>query len=193
MALFAAEALRYGAFWRTEDRGPSYPLLPFLATAAVLWILLSSWMKLDCFRGGWRLPAAASQIFLAVLCLMSVLLSPGYLWRHYVSRLVLTYFGILLFVGFIGIRYVARLLLLAKSRNGHIRRVVIVGTGPIARELALKISRHPEMLCKVVGFLCPEDDGNIAPQNSPTAIGRVRQRLPINTLGKKVRTPFAPT
>jgi len=170
VALFAAESLRYGAFWRTEDRGPSYPLLPFLVTAAVLWILLSSWMKLDCFRGGWRLPAAASQIFLAVLCLMSVLLSAGYLWRDYVSRLVLTYFGILLFVGFIGIRYVARLLLLAKSRNGHIRRVVIVGTGPIARELALKISRHPEILCKVVGFLCPEDDGNIAPQNSETAV-----------------------
>ena len=169
-ALFAAEALRYGAFWREADRGPSYALLTFLATAGVLWILLSSWMKLDCFRGGWRFPAVVSQIFLAVLCLMSVLLSAGYLRRDYVSRLALTYFGILLFVGFVGIRYIARLFLLAKSRNGHVRRAVIVGTGRIARELARKINRHPEMLCNVVGFLWQEDEGNLGPQSAETAV-----------------------
>jgi lipopolysaccharide/colanic/teichoic acid biosynthesis glycosyltransferase len=169
-ALFAAEALRYGAFWGAADRSPSYALLPFVATAAVLWILLSSWMKLDCFRGGWHFPAVVSQIFLAILCLMSVLLSAGYLRRNYVSRLALAYFGILLFVGLVCIRYFVRLLLLAKSRNGHIRRVVIVGAGPIARELALKINRHPEMLCKVVGFLCPEEDAPVVPDNCGAAI-----------------------
>jgi len=141
-----------------------------VATAAVLWVLLSSQMKLDCFRGGWRFPAVVSQISLAVLCLMSILLAAGYLRRDYVSRLALSYFGILLFVGFIGIRYIARLLLLAKSLNGHIRRVVIVGTGPIARELALKINRHPEMLCSVVGFLWPEDDGNVSSHNFKTSV-----------------------
>ncbi len=142
VALFPAEALRYGAFWEAADRGPSYALLPFVATAAVLWVLLSSQMKLDCFRGGWRFPAVVSQISLAVLCLMSILLAAGYLRRDYVSRLALSYFGILLFVGFIGIRYIARLLLLAKS----------------------------QMLCSVVGFLWPEDDGNVSSHNFKTSV-----------------------
>ena len=37
------------------------------------------------------------------------------------------------------------------------RRVVIVGNGPVAREMAAKIERHPEMLCQVVGFLFSAD------------------------------------
>jgi FlaA1/EpsC-like NDP-sugar epimerase len=169
-ALFLAEVLRYGAFWRSADRAPSYALLPFLAAAAVLWIFLSLWMRLDCFRGGWRFPAVVSQVFLAVLCLVSVVLSAGYLRRDYVSRLALSYFGILLFVGFVGIRYIARLLLLAKHHSGNVRRVVIVGTDRVARELAAKIRRHPETLCQVVGFLGPEDDGNASSQDSESAV-----------------------
>ncbi|MFZ0816719.1 MAG: sugar transferase, partial [Candidatus Sulfotelmatobacter sp.] len=35
--------------------------------------------------------------------------------------------------------------------------VVIVGNGQVARELSSKIERHPEMLCKVVGTLYPQD------------------------------------
>jgi lipopolysaccharide/colanic/teichoic acid biosynthesis glycosyltransferase len=168
-ALLGAEALRYGGIWDPAVRAATQVLLPFLALTAVLWILLSSWMKLDCFRGGWRFPAVVSEIFLAVLCLMSILLSAGYLRRDYVSRLALSYFGMLLFLGFVGIRYVVRFLLLAKHRTGDIRRVVIVGTDRIARELGLKIRRHPEMLCEVVGFLCREDEAYLSP-HSPAAV-----------------------
>lgn len=127
-------------------------------------------MKLDCFRGGWRFQAMVSQLFLAVLCLMCVLLSVGYLRREYVSRLALSYFGVLLLVGFIGIRYAARVMLLAKYHAGHVRKVVIVGSDRIARELGVKISRHPEMLCKVVGFLCPEDDPTLVNKHCGTEI-----------------------
>jgi FlaA1/EpsC-like NDP-sugar epimerase len=102
---------------------------------------------------------------------MSVLLSVGYLRREYVFRLALTYFGVLLLVGFIGIRYVARILLRAKYHAGHVRRVVIVGSDRIAGELGVKISRHPEMLCKVVGFLCPEDAPTLGSENCGTGIG----------------------
>jgi lipopolysaccharide/colanic/teichoic acid biosynthesis glycosyltransferase len=34
---------------------------------------------------------------------------------------------------------------------------VVVGSGSIARELANKIERHPEMLCEIAGFLFPDD------------------------------------
>ncbi len=157
VALALAYALRYGLVWN----GPSSLLsfLPVAFVALLAWLFLSFWMKLDCFGGGWRFPAVVSQVFLALGCLMGLLLATSYLARESVSRLALIYFGILLFVGFIGIRYAARLLLRARYLAGQVRKVVIVGTGRVARELAIKIEHHPEMLCKVVGYLFPEDDG----------------------------------
>jgi len=168
VALLGATALRYGAFWKAADRSSIYVLLPFLAVTIVVWIILSVWMKLDCFRGGWHFPAIFARLLLAAFCLMSILLSGGYLAREYVSRLALTYFGVLLFGGFVGIRYFGRLLLLARYRAGKVRRLVIVGANRIARELALKIKRHPEMMCDVVGFLCPEDDANLSCHEATT-------------------------
>jgi lipopolysaccharide/colanic/teichoic acid biosynthesis glycosyltransferase len=169
VAFFAAEALRYGAFWAATDWSPSYVLSPFLVAAIVFWSLLSSGMKLDCFVGGWRFPAVVSQMFLAIVCLMSILLSIGYLKRDYVSRLVLTYFGIFLFAGFLAIRYVAWQMLLTKYRSGRVRRVVIVGSGRIAREVGLKIHNHPEMLWQLVGFLCPEGEDGVIGQSPETS------------------------
>jgi lipopolysaccharide/colanic/teichoic acid biosynthesis glycosyltransferase len=114
-------------------------------------------MQLDGFRGGWHLPAMVSKVFLAVSCLMAVLLSLGYLLQHFVSRLGLSYFGGLLFVGFVVIRLGTRTLFRRRYRRGEVSRVVIAGSGRVARELATKIARHPEMLCRVVGFLWPDD------------------------------------
>jgi len=158
VAFVTADCLRYGRIWDLTSWRTIESLLPFLAATAALWLLLSFLMKLDCFHGGWRFPAVVSHVFLAVVTLMFVLLSVGYLWREYVSRLMLVYFAGLLFVGFIGIRYFARQLLLARHHSGDVRRIMILGADRIARELALKINRHPEMVCKVVGFLSPQDD-----------------------------------
>jgi len=169
-AFLGAEPLRYDNVWSTAGRAAGEALLPFLAGAAILWFFLSSWMKLDCFRGGWRFPAVVSQVLLAVLSLMFVLLAADYLWRGHVSRLALGYFGILLFLGFVSIRYVARLLLLQKYRTGDVRRAVIVGTDQIAREVALKFKRHPEMVCDVIGFLSPEDSGSFNQRNSEDVV-----------------------
>jgi lipopolysaccharide/colanic/teichoic acid biosynthesis glycosyltransferase len=168
-ALICAEVLRYGITWNSEDRIAAHRLLPFLLATWILWTVFSSWMKLDCFGGGWRFPAMASHVFLAICGLMGLLLGVGYLAQRFVSRLALAYFGVLLYLGFLGIRYAARSILRARHVSGHVRRVAIVGTGRVARELALKIERHPEMLCKVVGFLYPTDDGmhlNVTPASA---------------------------
>lgn len=114
-------------------------------------------MQLDGFRGGWRLPAIVSQLSLAVCFLMATLLAGGYLTRQYVSRLALGYFGVLLLLGFVLIRYGARVFLRSRHHAGEVSRVVVVGTGHVARELVAKIEQHPEVLCKVVGFLCPPE------------------------------------
>jgi lipopolysaccharide/colanic/teichoic acid biosynthesis glycosyltransferase len=101
---------------------------------------------------------------------MLILLSGGYLLRRYVSRLALVHFCLLLLAGFVLIRVAAYLLLQARSKNGSARRVVIVGRGPLARELARKIQRHPEMLWKVIGFLAP-DDGSYDSSSSVALAG----------------------
>jgi lipopolysaccharide/colanic/teichoic acid biosynthesis glycosyltransferase len=169
IGLFCAAALRYGVSWNSADRNAVFRLMPFLGVTWLLWAVLSSWMKLDGFRGGWRFPAVLSQVFLAVCCLMVLLLGAGYLAREFVSRLLLVCFGFLLCVGFVSIRYAARVMLRARYLAGDVRNVVIVGTGRVARELAMKIERHPEMLCRVVGFLFPEGDGvqlNVTPASA---------------------------
>jgi lipopolysaccharide/colanic/teichoic acid biosynthesis glycosyltransferase len=157
IAFLCADLLRYGILWSAAQERFVHELLPFLFVAWLLWALLSNRMNLDGFRGGWRFPAMVSALFLAVSLMMTILLAGSYLSRRYVSRLALGYFGILLLVGFIAIRYSARLFLRARHRAGKVGRVVIVGSGQVARELASKIERHPEMLCKVVGTLYPQD------------------------------------
>lgn len=178
-ALLCAEVLRYGLTWSSADRIAVHRLLPFLLATWILWAVFSSWMKLDCFSGGWRFSAMASHVFLANCGLMALLLGVGYLAQRFVSRLALAYFGVLLYVGFLGIRYAARSLLRARYLSGDVRRVAIVGTGRVARELAIKIERHPEMLCKVVGFLFPTEDGmhlNVTP-------GSAKASTTVPTLG----------
>ena len=167
VALFGAEFLRYGLNWDAAGELSPHRLPPFLLATCGLWFLLSSSMHLDGFRGGWRLAAIVSQLSLAVCFLMIALLAGGYLARQYVSRLALGYFGVLLLVGFVIIRYGVRVFLRARHRAGDVSRVVVVGTGHVARELVAKIEQHPEILCEVVGFLCP-------PESSPD-IGLSRQ------------------
>jgi len=123
----------------------------------LIWTILSSSLDLDGFRGGWRISAVASQQLLAVMIVMGILLAAGYLLRIYVSRLALAYFGLSTLVGLILIRMTARLILQARYRAGAVRRIVIVGSGPVAQEAASKIALHPETLCKVVGFLATQD------------------------------------
>lgn len=159
VAMCSAVALRYGVQWGRFDKDSASHLLPFLVATWLIWPLLSMALALDGFSGGWRLSAAVSQLVLAVGGLMLIVLSGGYLDRRYVSRLALVEFCLLLFVGFVLIRLGAYVALRARSRNGLAQRVVIVGRGHLARELARKIQRHPEMLCKVVGFFAPDDGG----------------------------------
>jgi lipopolysaccharide/colanic/teichoic acid biosynthesis glycosyltransferase len=155
VAMAAAYLLRYGWAWDgPPGRSAAIFTLPALA-AALGWSLLSSRLQLDGFRGGWRFSAVVSQLLSAVSLLMMSLLVGGYLARQYVSRLMLGYFGVLLLAGFVFIRFAAWSVFRSRYRKGLVRRVVIVGSGFLAREMAAKIEHHPESLYHVVGFLCP--------------------------------------
>jgi lipopolysaccharide/colanic/teichoic acid biosynthesis glycosyltransferase len=156
-AMALAYVLRYGLVWDGPQGGSATIFALPLLVAVLTWSLLSSRLNLDGFRGGWRLPAIVSQLVSAVLILMVVLLVGGYLTRHYISRLALGYFGVLLLLGFVAIRLASRLILRSRYRVGAVRRVVVVGSGSLAREMAAKIESHPETLYELVGFLSPAE------------------------------------
>jgi lipopolysaccharide/colanic/teichoic acid biosynthesis glycosyltransferase len=157
LAMAGALVLRYGTKLGHLEVASVSALLPLLAATWVTWTFLFRLLSLDGFGGGWRFSAVVSQLLLSVGGLMLLLLSCGYLLRKYVSRLALVHFGWLLFAGFVLIRVAAYLLLRARSNNGGASRVVIVGRGRLVRELERKIRSHPEMICKVVGILAPDD------------------------------------
>ena len=172
-----AYLLRYGEGARGPEQSPIVGFMPLLL-AMFLWSLMSGWLRLDGFRGGWRVAAVLSQLFPAVLGLMATVFAGGYLARIYISRLTLGYFGILLFIGFVLIRFTLRWFLGSRYRVGSVRRIVVVGDGPLAQEMAVTIDRHPEWLCQIVGFLCPAENAL-----NPSAPESGADRVSLQTVG----------
>ncbi len=139
---------------------PSQALLLYLSGVGAslsVWTLLYFSKNLDGFSGGWHLPTILSQAIVAAFHLMAFWVSLAFLTHFYFPKLALVYLGLLLALGAIAILCVARWLVLSRSRPGAPRRVVILGSGHIVRELALKIARHPEMSMGVEGVLFPTD------------------------------------
>src|SRR5579864_2657548 len=158
IAMPLAYLLRYGWIWRGPKDHTALAFIPPLMATLLLWSVTSSWVRLDGFRSGWLFSAVMSQVLLSVSALMCALFTLAYLFREFVSRLALGYFGLLLFLGFLVIRLIARSILASRRARGLIRKVVIVGNGPLAREMVTKIECHPEALREVVGFLSPGED-----------------------------------
>jgi lipopolysaccharide/colanic/teichoic acid biosynthesis glycosyltransferase len=154
VSLAAEQALCSGLHCSQLPLGPSN-FVVYVGGAVFAWVLLSENMHLDGFRGGWRLSALVSHLLLAVTLLMVLLLAVESVSERYVGRLTLSVFSLFLLVGFLGIRWFALRWVLHRYRNGDVHRVVILGSDRLATELAAKFNHHPELLCKVIGFLCP--------------------------------------
>lgn len=156
-AFLISDVLRFGLTWSPEERIPIRALLPFGITAAAVWVALSFFMQMDGFRGGWKFSVVFSHVLFGSASTTAVMLALGYLSRTYVSRLALAYFILLIFGGCLWIRVAARSVLRWRHQNGDVWRVVILGGGRVAQEVATKIQQHPEMLSKVVGLLFPDE------------------------------------
>jgi lipopolysaccharide/colanic/teichoic acid biosynthesis glycosyltransferase len=179
--------MRYGFTWYGPTGGTFFTFVPPLVVAVAIWVLIFSWMKLDGFRRGWDLPATLSQLVLALCLLMAVLMAGAYLLRIFLSRLTLSYFGFLLFVGFLSIRCAAHAILGSRYVAKAVRRVLIVGNGPVAREMVAKIESHPEMLCQIVGFLSSADTSFDSRLPAMAAQARVIQTLGVIDLIREQR------
>jgi len=157
VALTLSYLMRYGLNRYGPTEGSFLIFLPPFLVAIALWTIIFVWMKLDGFQHGWNPSAVLAQLFIALTLLMLVFLAGGYVLKVFISRLILAYFFTLLFVGFVSIRYLVQKILGCRYLARAVRRVLIVGNGPVARELAAKLAQHPEMLCQVVGFLYSVD------------------------------------
>ncbi len=187
-AFFISDLLRFGFTWTPDERISIHALLPFAIAAGIIWTALSVFMPMDGFRGGWKFSTVFSHLLIGTCCTLAVLLAIGYLTRSYVSRLAFAYFILLLFWGGLGIRVAARTMLRWRHEGGDVWRVVILGGGRVAQEVAAKIEQHPEMLCKVVGLLFPDDAGDQfslprTPERAATQVLPARRLLTLDITG----------
>ncbi len=79
-----------------------------------------------------------------------------YLSFRDVSRVLFLVFVIMAYTSLLGWRLIARLIFRLNPAQNQVRRVLIVGAGPVGRELEAQVSRRPYLGLDVVGFL--DDD-----------------------------------
>ena len=173
-----AQMARNGFSPGPEALPASFYSFAVLATA-LLWTVLYFSKDLEGFRRGWYLPSVLAQVIVAVFYVIGFITVIGFVSKHYYSRLTLLYLGLLLPAGFTAIRCIAYRLVQSKAHLRTNRRVVIVGTGRIARELAMKISRHPELCIEVAGTLFP---ANAEPANDSSALSGTMSLRTLNIL-----------
>jgi lipopolysaccharide/colanic/teichoic acid biosynthesis glycosyltransferase len=136
----------------------------FLMTfAGIAWVFVFHRMKLDGFYGGYEVSAVLSQLFTGIVTLLVLIACAGFLLREETSRATLFTFTAILFVLAFAGRLMARSFAHRLAAAGKRHRVVVMGNGRIARELAERIQKHPEMRWEVVGFLFPAGDDFVEP------------------------------
>jgi lipopolysaccharide/colanic/teichoic acid biosynthesis glycosyltransferase len=156
VSAIAAYMFRTDAPWDAGHLQISFRASLFLiAIALVAWCIIFERLKLDGFYGGYQLPTMFSKLFTGVLCLVVLLASAGFLLHHDGSRLLLFAFAALLLGGALAGRLAARGLARKFAGRGRRHRVLILGAGKVAQELAARIQQHPEMRWELIGFLFP--------------------------------------
>ena len=135
--------------------------LCLLIVSYIVWPLLYFWIKLDGFEHGWGLASVASWLAIGVMMQSVVLGSNAYFLRETFQRRFLIYLIALLYLGYVAVRILARWILAGVA----MRRMVILGDGRVARELASKISQHPELRTEVVGFFSVAGQNGREPHN----------------------------
>ena len=133
-------------------------------TADYPWLLLGilpAWHILLRWRGlydGHRVHSLVSEIrrVVEVCALGTVFLATLTFFGRlaWVSRLTVGVFALLAAFGLISLRVGLRLTLRALRRRGKlVQRVLLVGTGTLAREVEARFARHPELGFRVIGFV----------------------------------------
>ncbi len=128
--------------------------LPLVAVSITGWCLICARCQTEGFRRGWKFSKLVSEVAVAVAILGCVLSAYAYLLQDYVARSVLLTYAGLMASGFVCIRVVVQAALSSEAFKPS-RKTVIIGNGKVAQELSLKLQRHAETRCELLGFLFP--------------------------------------
>ena len=129
--------------------------IPAVAVAFLVWTVLYFTKRLEGFCRGWHLPSIFAQVTVGACFLLGALMVLTVCLKYDYSQAELLCLGSMLPLGFIAIRCSAWCLVRWRRNWRSKRRVVIIGAGRMARELAHKIHSHPEMSMEVAGILSP--------------------------------------
>jgi lipopolysaccharide/colanic/teichoic acid biosynthesis glycosyltransferase len=182
LSMLVAWLFRYGFAWRSQPHVTAQAFVLAFLGSCLIWIVLSSSLDISGGRVGWRIPAIISHLLLTVGMLMATLLAAAFLSRIYFSRLAIGYFFFVTLTGFILIRLLTRNALHAHNHGGAVRRIAVVGNGPVAHETAARFAQHPELRSKVVGFLSPDDTACLTPAAAPIGVALVSACSVVDTL-----------
>ena len=135
---------------------PSIPLVLYIVFA-VVWILI--FLLLSVYDGRKNLYAVDEFASISVGTLLAAVSLAGLLYFTYrdVSRLLFVAFVLIAFTLMIAWRILVRISFRLRSSSAvQNRRVIIIGAGPVGRELEERVSEYPYMGLRLVGFL--DDD-----------------------------------
>jgi lipopolysaccharide/colanic/teichoic acid biosynthesis glycosyltransferase len=147
-----------GHFWPAGAQihylllSPNVAVSYLLGASLIVWSILYSWLKLDGFQRGWSWASMTSWLLIGVLILAIALCGAINQMHRRSAFAAIGSIVFLFYAGFVFIRMLARHLLRGPRWSGRRRRMIILGDGRVARELASKIDEHPEMRTQVVGF-----------------------------------------
>jgi lipopolysaccharide/colanic/teichoic acid biosynthesis glycosyltransferase len=148
MAFLAASRLEHRLSPASQPEGWLQSMVP-VGTALVIWTVARSWVVPDGHDRECRLAGTVARMAMAAAFTVGVLLVMALLSDQLYATRVLLWFGPLMIFGLVGIRWATKTLL----RPGRPRRMVILGDGRVAEELARKIAADPEALWEVAGVL----------------------------------------
>src|SRR5947208_13499264 len=137
--------------------------LILVAASGCAWMFVVHRLKLDVFYGGYQIAYVLYPLLSGLLLLIVLVASAGFLVKDYISRLLLIYFVEIFFVLALAARLCARYFAARLAGTGKRRRILILGQGKIAQEIAERVKQHPEMRWEIVGFLFPSSEDFAAP------------------------------
>ncbi|HET98111.1 MAG TPA: sugar transferase [Desulfurivibrio alkaliphilus] len=164
--LICAVAAFLVAFWGRNLLLPAAGELNIYSHLFLLPLLLTLLIGFLSYFGAYKNPrynnflAYAWALFRSMALTIGVLLSLlFFLEIQYISRMVILFFAILAFLALLAIRLAAREYFKKSIRDGSgSLRVLIIGTGDRAREMARNLRNQAEWGIKVVGHLDPDPD-----------------------------------
>jgi exopolysaccharide biosynthesis polyprenyl glycosylphosphotransferase len=156
VALFVlVSRLRLGEAWTGAWETAGAPWTAWALAYGAAWMGVIWLHQLDQLRSRWTLRGEFLDILRAVLTVAVVVFSLLFLVHApEVSRLFL----LALFVAQLVVSVVQRLgyrafLVTARRREVGTRNVVVLGTGPVAHEIAMRLEAHPALGYRITGFM----------------------------------------